>query len=213
MVRRLVEQEQVGPLEEERAQHRAHLPAAGELREIALEVGVLEAEAGQDAQRLVLAEVGVEVRHALVELTDATGRIDHALLGIVARLGRGALRDQLLERRFGLRELRLDRGATGDAVAHEGPQGAAPVEVDVLREVADARALAGADHAAVGLRVTGEETQERGLARAVRTDEPDAIAVRDAQAQVLDDLLAAEVERDVLEDDETHGGGLVARVG
>ena len=70
--------------------------------------------------------------------------------------------------------------ASGRAVRERGPrlvaQGAARVHEAVLRQVADRQALRLDDPARVGLVEPGQHAQQRGLAGAVRTAQPDPVA-------------------------------------
>jgi hypothetical protein len=56
--------------------------------------------------------------------------------------------------------------------------------------------------------IVRDQAKQRRLARAVRPDETDAITGCDPQVQIFDDALPAEMQRDVLEDDQAHGDGL-----
>ena len=70
VVRRLVEQQDFGLLEEELGHGDAHLPAAGELRAIAFEILFLKAEAFEDRFDLRLHQVGIVRVELEFELAD-----------------------------------------------------------------------------------------------------------------------------------------------
>ena len=65
------------------------------------------------------------------------------------------------------------------------------VEVVILREVPDDRAASGVDGTRVGFELCAEDFEEGGLARAVATDEADALGGFDGEGcAVEDDMLA-----------------------
>ena len=74
MVRRLVEEEQRRPLEEQARQRRPHPPAARELGERAREIGLPEAEPAQDDPRLGLEPVAAQRLEAVLEVPVARGQ-------------------------------------------------------------------------------------------------------------------------------------------
>ena len=75
----------------------------------------------------------------------------------------------------------------------------APVRRDA-RQVATVE-----DHPpAVGLRYAEQAVEERGLARAVRTDQPDDLAFGDVEADVVERGDARERLRDSLGDEQAH---------
>ncbi len=69
-----VQQQQVGFGEQGRGQGHAHAPAAGELGHRPFEVGVREAEAGQDLRRSGGGAVRSDLDQAAVDVGDALGR-------------------------------------------------------------------------------------------------------------------------------------------
>ena len=74
VVRRLVEEEERGGLEEEARQRGAHPPAPRELHERPREVDVAEAEPGQDDPRLGLEPVAAERLEAVLEIPVPRGQ-------------------------------------------------------------------------------------------------------------------------------------------
>jgi hypothetical protein len=199
VVGRLVEQQHVGALEQQRREHRAHLPAARELAQVAIVIGDREAQAGQDRLRLVRREEPVEVVLLLVQLGDALGQLDQVVVArrVVADLAQLGL---------GGGQVAIELGPPRHAVEHERQERGAAAERQVLRQPADPHALGAGDLAVVDLLDAGDDLEQRGLARAVGPDQADAIVVADAQAGRVEDHPIGEEQRDVFEDDQAHGG-------
>jgi len=178
----LVEEQELRLLQQQGGQGDAHLPAAGELAAVAVEVGGLEAEARQHrlgAALHVVAAVGVPrlarrgVRgHQGVVLGIVGGAVRQPVLQAAALGGDLA---RVVERRHRLRP------HTAAAQAH-----------DLLRQVADVRALGHADDTAVGLHLAGDDAQEGRLPRAVGAHQRHAPAERDEPVDLVEDDLAAE---------------------
>ncbi len=84
MVARLVQQHDVGPHQEDARQRHAHLPAAGEIADIAVHHFLAEAEAGQRLARPALQRIAVELLEARLHLAIARDDVLHLgfLLGI-----------------------------------------------------------------------------------------------------------------------------------
>ncbi len=207
VVGRLVEQQHVGPLEQEPGEHRAHLPAAAELGEVAGEILGLEAEAAEDAHGLVLGEVALEVVHALVQIGHARGQVHHVLIVEDMRLARG------LQLGLGVGQLLVERHPAGHAGEHEVEQRAPPGHDQLLGQVAHADTARGVQRAAVDLLLASHDAQERGLPRAIGSDEPDAIALVETQAQVFEDDPAAKEQGHVFQHHETHAPVIAGRRG
>ena len=197
VVGRLVEEEQIRLLEQERGEDRAHLPAARQLAEVAPGVAGGEAEAGQDAHGLVLREELLEVGGAIGQVGDAAGQREELVVAGIARGG-------CLEVGLGGGVLVVELQAPGDARQHEVAQRDAALDREVLRQVADAQAAPPLDATAVDRLLLGDDAQERRLAGAVGPDEADAVVLGHAQGQPLDDDPAGEPEADVLEHQEAH---------
>ena len=88
VVGRLVHQQHVGPAEQHARQRDAHLPAAGERADVAIDLVVLEAEAVQHLARLRLERVAAEVLVLLLHLAEALQDAVHVvgLRGILHRV-------------------------------------------------------------------------------------------------------------------------------
>jgi hypothetical protein len=196
VVGRLVEEQDVRALEQQAREDGAHLPAAGELAEIAVLLAGLEAEAVQDRERLVLAEEALEVIDPLVQLGDPFGGLELVLLG----RARGGL--ELL---LGRVQLGVELGAAGDAAEDEVAQAAPARDDELLRQPADAHALGADDLAVVDLLLAGDDAQQARLAGAVRADQAEAVAVPEAQLHLVEDHAICVEEGDVFEDDQAHG--------
>ena len=84
---------------------------------------------------------------------------------------------------FRPRETRLRSGTrgAGKRAAHDGADGWRRLEVRILRDVGEARALAHGDLAGIGRCAAGEDFQQRGLAGAVGADQAEPVAFIDAE--------------------------------
>ena len=157
VVGRLVEEEDVGALEQRRGQQRAGLLAAGEAGERAVGVEVLDPEAAAD---LLGARLGGPGAGGL-------GALERVGVGVevARRLERGERLAGLAE---GVVEERADRRLGR-----------------LLREVADAGRRE--DRAAVGVLAAGQQLEQGGLAGAVGADEPGSVAGVEGQRQALEE--------------------------
>ena len=81
VVGRLVEEQQVGVLEQQPRERDAHHPAARELADVALHVGLGEAEAGQDAPRLGLQRPAAELLEPMLEPAVLVHQLGQLVLG------------------------------------------------------------------------------------------------------------------------------------
>ena len=176
VVGRLVEEQDVGVLEQQLAERDAALLAAGE--------GVDRGVVGRAAQRLHGdVDLAVEVPEVLgVDLVLEGGHLLHQLVGIVL----GDLHRHLV--------VALEQGALGGDALHDvAADVERRVELGLLRQVADGDALGGPGLALEVLVLAGHDPQQRRLARAVDADDADLHAGQERQADVLEDLLAAGV--------------------
>ena len=182
MVRRLVEQQQVGLLQKKLGEGEAHLPSAGEFVGQARPVFFREAQAHQDASDFGFDRVAVAGAEFVFDAVVAVGD------GVVFRAGVVEFRHAVRERfefRFHGAQVVEDRHALGeDAAAGEREA--------VLRKISGGRAF-GDDEAAVVEGVhAGEDLHERGLAGAVAADQADAVAGRDEPVRVFEEEFVAE---------------------
>ena len=172
MVGRLVEQQQVGRIEQQPAERDAALLAAGELGD----VGVV----GRAAQRVHgKIDLGVEVPEVLrLDLVLEFRHLPGGLVGIVG----GELVVAV--------EQRLLRGdALHDVLAH----GLLRVELRLLLEVADASALGHPALAGIVGVEAGHDAQQRRLAGAVDAEHADLGVRVERKVDVLQDLLCRRI--------------------
>ena len=166
VVGRFVENEEVGFLGEQAGEVRAHDPAAAEFGGAAVEVAVAEAEAVEHL-------LGLGLDGGAVEFIEAgAGFVGFGGVLIVgggeeAHFAHDA--DEFGAHRGG----QLDDGFVADGGAF-------------LREVADGGATLEVDGPVVGGFIAENQAQQRGLARAIRADQPDAIAAIHLQRHVLE---------------------------
>ena len=172
MVGRLVEQQEVGLLEQEAAERDAAAFAAGELRH----VGIVR-RAAERVHRLL--DLAVEIPQALgLDLVLELRHLVGGLVGIVHREFVVAVEDRLLL---------LD--AEHGVAAHVERR----VKLRLLRQVADPRAL-GDEALADELGVeAGHDAQQRRLARAVDAEHADFRVRVEREVDVVENLLAARI--------------------
>ena len=194
VVRRLVEQERVGALQKDLRERDAHLPAAGEVADVAVDEVRREAEAREDLPRPRLERVaveGVEARLHLaealdqgLELVEALG-VGHAVLEQVELVGHVG---HLAGARHGL----LDHGASVH-VAH------------ALLEPSEGHAAVDDHGAGVRRIVPGDHAEDGALARAVGAHQADLLALEEAERGVDEEDLLAVLTGDGVESDHREG--------
>ncbi len=201
MVRGLVEQQQVG-LAGERARERgARQLAAGEGLEAAVEVGVREAEAAEDACSVVAPAVAARVLEPRLRLAVAAQRLGRVV----------AARHRLLEPA----ELLLgadEVGGAGEGVLAQGVT-AEPRRPLVVER--DARALLPGELAALQLDLADERAQQRRLPGAVRAGEREPVAPLDLERDAVEERVAGELLAETGCDQHCHAlqGNARARPG
>ena len=166
VVGRLVEQQHVGVGRQRARQRRARQLAAREGRELALHVGLFEAESAQygldvDAPRVAadLVELGLRRRVGV-----------HGGVGVVAAR----------HRLFELGQAPLDRLNIAEQLGHVEPERAAVGARRTLVVQRHAPAARNADLAAIGRHLAGDDAQQRRLADTVAAHEAEALARADA---------------------------------
>ena len=204
MVGRLVEQQHVRPAEQHARHRHAHLPAARQRADVAVDPLVVEAEAVQHLAGLRLEGVAAQVVVLLLHLAEP--RQDPVHVAGVIRV-----RHRVLE---GLQFV--------VQVAHAAAPGNRLVEhrasrhlLDVLPEIADRQPLGHRDLALVGRFLSDHHPEECGLAGPVRAHEADAFArvelERRVHEQDLPAVLLADAGKgnheDLQEYHERAGGG------
>src|SRR5258706_213819 len=193
VVRGLVEQQEIGAGDEHARERDPALLAARERGGLALPELRAQADAREHDFDVAL---GIPVRDGLELLVQAVLLGEQALELDALRAGDALVHElefaahgaQLLEPGF-------DEGAHADAGRELGP----------LRHIAQARALAQADRAPVGLLQALDHAQERRLAAAVAAHEADLVAGVDPQARAAQHLLRAEVLLKSVEVQQRHG--------
>jgi hypothetical protein len=191
VVRRLVEQERLGPAEQDPGElDPPTLTARERMQRLAEHAGV-EAEGGGDRRGLGLGRI-------------ATGTLELGLEpripahGPLHRLGVGT--GHALLRRDPVRDDPVQSAGAEDTVVGEHAEVAG---AGVLREVADGAAAD--DRAGGGLADTRENLGQGRLAGAVAADQTDPVPGCDAEARVLQEQARAGAQLDVGSSD--HGGG------
>ena len=204
MVGRLVHQQHVG-LAEQHARHgHAHLPAARQRADVAVDPLVVEPEAVEHLARLGLERVAAEVLVFLLHFAEAREDRIH----LVRRVG-------VAHRVIELLELVMQ---VADAAAAENrfvEHRAAGHLLDVLAEVADGQLLRDRDVAFVGHFLAGDHPEQRRLAGSVRADEADFLAGVELERRVDEENLPAVLLADAGQRDHEVGasfgaGGLSA---
>ena len=174
VVRRLVEQQQIGLGEQQRGQRDAHPPAAGVTVQRAVLRCFIKAEADQDAAGARRRRIGIDGDQPLVHFRQAMG---------IAMAGNEVLL-------FQHQRVALDIGS------HHGFERRRRAGRGFLRHIAHAGGLGHVDAAAVRLQRTGDDLHQRGLAGAVAADEADAAAWRQRRAGIVEDGPAAKADGD-----------------
>ena len=179
VVRRLVEQEQVGAAGERAGERGARQLAAGERLEAAVEVGVGEAEPAQDGGGVVAPAVAARVLEPGLRLAVAAQR-----LGRVVAAGHRLLEPAQLA-------LRLDE--VGRARERVLAQRVAAEPRRPLVVQRDARALLPGELAAGELGLADQRAQQRRLAGAVRAREREPVAALDLERDAVEERVAGEL--------------------
>ncbi len=172
VVGRFVQQQHLGRFEQQLAQRHPALLAARQ----AVDRGIVR----RAAQRLHR-DIDLAVEIPEVRGVDLVLELGHLVGGLV----------RVVHRQF---VVALEDGALGGHALHDvAAHVERGVEVGFLRQVAHARAFGGPGLAAEILVDPGHDAQKRRLARAVHADHADLHAGQEAQADVLETLLAARV--------------------
>jgi hypothetical protein len=188
VVRRLVEEERVGALQEDLRERHAHLPAPRERAHVVVHHVLDEAEAREDLPRARLERVAVELFEAGLRVAV---RFENRLHRVGAR-------------RVAHRELdRVERVRRVGHLARSGhglfDHGAARHLAHVLREVPDGRPPVDRHLAAVGEFIPDDHAKDGGLARTVGADEADLLAAKDPHRGFEKENLRAVLLRDLIE--------------
>ena len=191
VVRRLVEQQQVGVARERAAERGARQLAARERLELPVEVVVAEAEPAQHRGGAVAPVPAAGVLEARLRLAVAAHR----------RVVVGAARHRLLE----LAQLLLDPHQVGCARERVLPQRQAAVARRALVVERDARPLLERDLAALDRRLADDRAEQRRLAGAVLAREREPLAAVDGEGDPVEERVAGELLAEVGCDQDRHG--------
>ena len=188
VVARLVEQHRVGLHQENAAKRHAHFPSAGQSAHVAVHHLLAEAQAREHLARAAFERIAAELLEARLHLAVT----DDDLVHLAGTLG---------VRHRGLKVLQLgcDRGDRPGAVHHLGHRAPPRHLADVLTEVADGRAAIDGHLSFVGLLLPGDHPEQRGLAGAVRADEPDLLALVERHRSLDEENLVAVLLADAVE--------------
>ncbi len=171
----LVEQQQVGLLEQQLGERDAHLPPARKLLGAAVPVVLGEFEPAQDGAHLGFERISIAGAELMLDAVEAVGDIGvFPAGGIEPRHAPG----QGFHLGFHGAQVLED----GEALGEHGAAGKAQA---VLRQEAGPDVLHGGDAAVVQALLAGQDFQEGGLAAAVGADEPDAVAGVDLPVRAL----------------------------
>jgi hypothetical protein len=212
VVGRLVEEQQVGVLQQDLPQAHTHLPAARVRRHEAVVVVGAEPELGHHLVDLLVEERDVEVgggRGQLLELVEERAHPVHVdgaarALAFTAAAARPHGLKLLLDLLRAPQHVQLVR-VRGHKLLADGSR---RDDVELLRQVRDAHPRRLPQHdAVVGRQRAGDELQLRGLPGAVDPHQAHSVALLALPGDVLQDLRVLEGERDVLEAD-SGGDGL-----
>ena len=184
MVRRLVQQQQVGLLQQQFGQLDAHAPSTRELGGLPREVRAFEAQSQQDAfdVLLIVGEV-----HGIEFLGNGRHLLDkpHVRLAFVV----GAGRELFVERR----DLPFDFEQVFESPRSLLDERPAVLHGQVLRQVAHFATLADGHTAARGRAYPGDDLQQGRLAGAVLTHQGNPVLVTDGEGDVFEKRRAAEL--------------------
>jgi hypothetical protein len=161
----LIEQQRVRLHDQDPREPDAHLPAARERADVAVHLLGREAEAREHGARARLEPVAAERLEARLRLAVALD--ERVELALPLRVGERVLELVQLARRFGHGARAVERGLEHGLILELA---------DVLAEVSDRRAAVDRDLPGVGLLLARDQPEDRGLAGAVRSDQPDLLA-------------------------------------
>ena len=195
VVRRLVEEEQIGIAAERARQRRTRQLAAREGTERTVEVFLGEAETAHNGGRPVAPRVAAGVLEPSLRLGVAVQR----------RLGVVALRHHVLQ----AAQLVLERDEVARTGEHVLTERQLLLERRPLVVQRHPRPFRKGELAAVLLGLAGEDPEQRRLAGAVRPGERDTVAALDGERNSVEEERACELLPQVGCDDDCHGRATV----
>ena len=178
VVGRLIEQQQIRPLQQQPRQGDAHLPAAGEMFAGLVPISLGKAQTAQHLGDFHLHGVAAAL---------AEGFLQHG----VTLHGHGAVAagDFLLQ----LGQLGFDRQQRRQGRAGFGKQRPSAVGQTILGQIAEGRPLGELELATIRLNLTGQHPQQGGFAGAIFTAQADTIARADMPVDAGKDFPAAKI--------------------
>jgi hypothetical protein len=190
MVARLVQQHHVRAHEQNAPQRHAHLPAAGQRADVSVHHLLAEAEAREHFAPARLQRIAVQLLEARLHLAVALEDLVHFVRAL--RIDHGRLE---------LFQLGRDAADRPRPVHHLGHRALARHLADVLAEIADGDAAIDRHLPLVRLVLTLDHAEQRGLAGAVRPDQPGLLAAQKRGGGFDEQDLVAELLGDVVETD------------
>ncbi|OPZ18041.1 MAG: hypothetical protein BWZ10_01096 [candidate division BRC1 bacterium ADurb.BinA364] len=199
MVRRLVQQQHVGIVEQQFRQRDAVAPASREFAAGALQVGGGESQAGGRLGGPGFDFVGPQALEFALDEIVAVGDAQEPLL--VHRLGD-----------FVLQFARFGHSLAGFLKGRKQFLEQRRIRFDprLLFQIADAGALGHGNIAGVGRHQRADYAQERAFPRAVRADHGDFFAFRSEKGDIVQDDAAAQHAGDVVNGEHNAAGGGLA---
>ena len=180
VVRRFVHQQHVRTAEQDARHRDAHLPAAGQLADVAIDPVVVEPETEQHFARLAFERIAAEVIVFLLHFAEALENLIHLL-------GLSGVGHRVLERFEFVMQI-ADASAAGNRFVEHGTSGHF---LHVLPEISD-RQLFRNGHLAVVRRLFADDhSEERGLAGTVRPDQSHLFAGIELERRVDEKHLPA----------------------
>ena len=194
VIRGLVQEHQIGALEEELGQHQAGLLPPREGLRGAIEFAFLEAEPSEDLLHAMVDRVGVLMLDLLDQFVVAASR--PFALGVV--LGLGEFLGRLLD-------LALELDERGQARLRHVSQRLIGGEVGLLTQQADSDARPDIQAAVIGLVERSEQLHQGRLAGPVRPDQADSFPGAHLERQVGEDRIAGKLPSQVSGGNQDHG--------
>ena len=196
VVRRLVEQQKIGLLKQQLGQRRPALLTTRQSRDGQIVVGRREA---QPAQHLANGHFVVIAARRLQPMLEFVV-LGHQVLGPVGVMMIG---DELGDLGHPLLEL----ADVVERAGHLGQQRVGRVQRRFLRQIRDLQAASPGHRADLRLNLAGDELEQRGLARPVRSDQADLLPSVDHPVQLVEHDLPGKADVHILERHDPHTTG------
>ncbi len=190
VVRRLVQEHEIGVAAERARQRGARQLSAGERVQAAVEILVREAEAAHDRGRVVAPGIAARVLEPGLRLGVAGHRC--------------RVMDSARHRRLERLQLLLERDQVGRAREHVLAEREPAVERRALVVQRDPRALVEDDLPGVRADLPGDQAQQRRLARAVRPGKRQPVSPLDLERDLVEEHGAAELLRQIRDREYRH---------